>query len=234
MTPPMVRSSRCKPPLRPTARQERQIRSLYRPRHMIGLELGLSVACAALRKEPTGTPVSIRMSPPSPSGRSRGARSSTAKAAFWSGASRTAAALSLAQGYLALALANGIKLNRDVAQVEPLRSSDVTIEATDPASGCAVRWQEPAAGRRSERALCASTSVQRVTHSARSGFGPQPRPISVPSEWRNGKSGPRSAARHVYLSYRTKAAGWRPTRIKSRRASSTIGGGPAMKLTVSS
>ena len=135
MTPPMVRSSRCKPLLRATARQERQIRSLYRPRHMIGLELGLSVACAALRKEPTGTPVLIRMSPPSPSGRSRGARSSTAKAAFWSGASRTAAALSLAQGYLALALANGIKLNRDVAQVEPLRSSDVTIEATDPAFG---------------------------------------------------------------------------------------------------
>ena len=28
--------------------------SLYRPTHMIGLELGLSVASAALRKEPTG------------------------------------------------------------------------------------------------------------------------------------------------------------------------------------
>ena len=31
--------------------------TLYRPTHMIGLELGISVASAALRKEPTGTPV---------------------------------------------------------------------------------------------------------------------------------------------------------------------------------
>ena len=46
---------------------------------------------------------------------------------------QTPAALSLAQGYLPLGLANGIKLNRDVAQGEPLRWSDVTIEATDPA-----------------------------------------------------------------------------------------------------
>jgi predicted homoserine dehydrogenase-like protein len=29
--------------------------ALYRPYHMIGLELGISVASAALRKEPTGT-----------------------------------------------------------------------------------------------------------------------------------------------------------------------------------
>ena len=31
--------------------------ALYRPTHMIGLELGISVASAALRKEPTGAPV---------------------------------------------------------------------------------------------------------------------------------------------------------------------------------
>src|SRR5262249_23515740 len=30
--------------------------ALYRPTHMIGLELGISVASAALRKEPTGAP----------------------------------------------------------------------------------------------------------------------------------------------------------------------------------
>ena len=31
--------------------------ALYRPMHMIGLELGVSVASAALRREPTGAPI---------------------------------------------------------------------------------------------------------------------------------------------------------------------------------
>src|SRR3546814_3139566 len=31
--------------------------ALYRPTHMIGLELGVSVASAALRREPTGSPI---------------------------------------------------------------------------------------------------------------------------------------------------------------------------------
>ena len=34
--------------------------ALYRPIHMIGLELGISVASAALRKEPTGAPNGFR------------------------------------------------------------------------------------------------------------------------------------------------------------------------------
>ena len=34
--------------------------ALYRPIHMIGLELGISVASAALRNEPTGTPTGFR------------------------------------------------------------------------------------------------------------------------------------------------------------------------------
>jgi predicted homoserine dehydrogenase-like protein len=34
--------------------------ALYRPIHMIGLELGISVASVALRKEPTGAPNGFR------------------------------------------------------------------------------------------------------------------------------------------------------------------------------
>ena len=34
--------------------------ALYRPYHLIGLELGISVAVAALRNEPTGTPDAFR------------------------------------------------------------------------------------------------------------------------------------------------------------------------------
>ena len=64
--------------------------ALYRPTHMIGLELGISVASAALRKEPTGAPIvlSTPMWPPPPSAPSRRARCWTARAASASGASR--------------------------------------------------------------------------------------------------------------------------------------------------
>ena len=48
-------------------------------------------------------------------------------------ASRRQLPLSLAQNYLPLGLANGIRLNRDVAEGEPLRWSDVAFDATDPA-----------------------------------------------------------------------------------------------------
>jgi predicted homoserine dehydrogenase-like protein len=46
---------------------------------------------------------------------------------------QTPAAVPLAQGYLPLGLANGVKLNRDIAEGEPLRWSDVAFDPTDPA-----------------------------------------------------------------------------------------------------
>jgi predicted homoserine dehydrogenase-like protein len=75
--------------------------ALYRPVHMIGLELGISVASAALRKEPTSTPVCFN--------------SDAAAVAKWAlkrgdmlngeggflvWGKQTPAAISLAQGYL--------------------------------------------------------------------------------------------------------------------------------------
>jgi predicted homoserine dehydrogenase-like protein len=63
--------------------------ALYRPIHMIGLELGLSVASAALRKEPTGAPICFNSDVVATAKRKlRRARSSTAKAGSASGASR--------------------------------------------------------------------------------------------------------------------------------------------------
>jgi predicted homoserine dehydrogenase-like protein len=38
--------------------------ALYRPTHMIGLELGISVACVALRREPTGAATGFQAQPP--------------------------------------------------------------------------------------------------------------------------------------------------------------------------
>ena len=64
--------------------------TLYRPTHMIGLELGISVASVALQEgaDRHARCASTRTWPPPPSGRSRRARCWTARAASRCGASR--------------------------------------------------------------------------------------------------------------------------------------------------
>jgi predicted homoserine dehydrogenase-like protein len=121
--------------------------ALYRPVHMIGLELGISVASAALRKEPTGTAVAFNSDVAAVAKRAlKRGEMLDGEGGYLVWGKQTPAALSLAQGYLPLGLANGIKLNCDVAEGEPLRWSDVTFDATDPA--VAVRREmEKAFGR---------------------------------------------------------------------------------------
>src|ERR1051326_2577052 len=90
--------------------------ALYRPIHMIGLELGISVASAALRHEPTGVPTAWRSDVVA-----------TAKRALKAGeyldgeggyrvyGKQMAAEQSLAEGALPLGLAQGMRLKRDIA-----------------------------------------------------------------------------------------------------------------------
>jgi predicted homoserine dehydrogenase-like protein len=106
--------------------------ALYRPVHMIGLELGVSVASAALRREPTGAPTGFRSDVVAT------AKRNLAKAEILDGeggfcvwGKQTAAERSLAEGYLPLGLAHNVKLKRAVAAGEPLRWSDVDHDATD-------------------------------------------------------------------------------------------------------
>jgi predicted homoserine dehydrogenase-like protein len=106
--------------------------ALYRPIHMIGLELGVSVASAALRKEPTGAPTGFRSDV-----------AATAKRALKSGevldgeggfcvwGKQVPAARSLTQGLLPLGLAHQVKLKRDIAEGECLRWSDVVYDEND-------------------------------------------------------------------------------------------------------
>ncbi len=62
--------------------------AMYKPYHLIGLELNISILSAALRNEPTGRPtVSAATSLPSPSATCARARCSMAKAATRCGAS---------------------------------------------------------------------------------------------------------------------------------------------------
>jgi predicted homoserine dehydrogenase-like protein len=106
--------------------------ALYRPIHLIGLELGVSVASAALRREPTGAP-----------GAWRSDAIATAKRALKQGeildgeggfcvwGKQTPAARSRRDGLLPLGLAHGVKLKRAIAQGQPVKWADVDYDATD-------------------------------------------------------------------------------------------------------
>ncbi|MEA3069820.1 MAG: hypothetical protein QOD29_1266 [Alphaproteobacteria bacterium] len=106
--------------------------ALYRPIHMIGLELGVSVASAALRREPTGSPTGFRSDVVA-----------TAKRALKSGevldgeggycvwGKQVPAEHSVHAGFLPLGLAHGVRLNRAVAEGECLKWSDVAYDESE-------------------------------------------------------------------------------------------------------
>ena len=106
--------------------------ALYRPIHMIGLELGVSVASAALRREPTGSPTGFRSDVVA-----------TAKRALKSGevldgeggycvwGKQVPAEHSVHAGFLPLGLAHGVRLNRAVAEGECLKWSDVAYDKSE-------------------------------------------------------------------------------------------------------
>ena len=109
--------------------------ALYRPIHMIGLELGISVASAprCARSRPACRPASAPTSSPPPSATSRRARCSTARAASASGASRRRPTLRSSRAFLPLGLAQNVKLKRDVEEGERLKWTDVEYDPNDTA-----------------------------------------------------------------------------------------------------
>jgi predicted homoserine dehydrogenase-like protein len=108
--------------------------ALYRPIHMIGLELGISVASAALRGEPTGAPVAFHSDVVATAKRAlKQGEVLDGEGGFCVWGKQTPAARSLEQGLLPLGLAQKVKLKRDVAQGEVLRWSDVDYDPNDGA-----------------------------------------------------------------------------------------------------
>lgn len=106
--------------------------ALYRPIHMIGLELGISVASAALRREPTGAPTGFRSDVVATAKRAlRKGEVLDGEGGFCVWGKQTPAARSLADGLLPLGLAHGVTLTRDVPLGAALGWDDVAIDATD-------------------------------------------------------------------------------------------------------
>src|SRR5438105_1805163 len=106
--------------------------ALYRPIHMIGLELGGSVASAALRKEPTGAPTGFRADVAATAKRTlKSGEVLDGEGGFCVWGKQIPAARSLAQGLLPRGLAHQVKLKRDIAEGECLRWSDVAYDEND-------------------------------------------------------------------------------------------------------
>jgi predicted homoserine dehydrogenase-like protein len=108
--------------------------ALYRPIHMIGLELGISVASAALRHEPTGAPTGFRSDVAATAKRDlKKGEMLDGEGGFCVWGKQTPADASLAAGYFPLGLAQNVKLKRDIAEGERLTWSDVDYDPNDPA-----------------------------------------------------------------------------------------------------
>jgi predicted homoserine dehydrogenase-like protein len=108
--------------------------ALYRPIHMIGLELGISVASCALRGEPTGAPTGFRSDVVATAKRDlKAGEMLDGEGGFCVWGKQTPAVVSLEKGLLPLGLAHNVKLNRAIAQGAAIGWADVEIDPNDTA-----------------------------------------------------------------------------------------------------
>jgi len=108
--------------------------AMYKPFHLIGLELGISVASVGLRGEPTGAPMDFRADVVATAKRAlRAGQMLDGEGGFTVYGKLMPAAASLALGALPLGLAHRCRLRNPIAAGTPLRWSDVELDATQPA-----------------------------------------------------------------------------------------------------
>ncbi|BAT58013.1 homoserine dehydrogenase, NAD binding domain [Variibacter gotjawalensis] len=114
--------------------QSGRFAALYRPVHMIGLELGVSVASAALRKEPTGVATGFRSDVVATTKRAlKAGEFLDGEGGYCVWGKQASAQRSLDGGLLPLGLAHNVKLKRDVVEGEELKWTDVEYDANDMA-----------------------------------------------------------------------------------------------------
>jgi predicted homoserine dehydrogenase-like protein len=123
--------------------------ALYRPIHMIGLELGISVASAALRNEPTGAPTGFRSDVVATAKKAlKAGEMLDGEGGFCVWGKQTPAEVSLRDGLLPLGLAHDVKLKRDIPEGGAVKWADVAYDPNDAAVKVR-REMEAAFGRRS-------------------------------------------------------------------------------------
>jgi predicted homoserine dehydrogenase-like protein len=106
--------------------------AMYKPYHLIGLELNVSVLSAALRREPTGQPLSFRGDVAAVAKRDlRAGEMLDGEGGYTVWGRLMPAAASLEAGALPIGLAHRVKLKHDIAHGGLVRWSDVEIDAGD-------------------------------------------------------------------------------------------------------
>ena len=109
-----------------------QYAALYRPTHMIGLELGISIASAVLRQEPTGSAACFNSDVVATAKRALNkGEVLDGEGGFCVWGKQTPADMSLREGYLPLGLSHNVTLKTDIAEGQRLKWSDVAIDTTD-------------------------------------------------------------------------------------------------------
>src|SRR3954451_7509289 len=122
--------------------------ALYRPIHMIGLELGVSVASAVLRREPTGSPNGFRSDVVATAKKNlKKGEMLDGEGGFCVWGKQTPADRSLEDELLPLGLAHNVKLKRDIAEGAAVKWTDVEYDPNDTAVKVR-REMEAAFGRR--------------------------------------------------------------------------------------
>jgi predicted homoserine dehydrogenase-like protein len=103
--------------------------ALYRPYHLIGLELGISIASVGLRKEPTGAPRAWVADAVATAKRDLAAGEVLdGEGGFLVYGKLVPAADSRRAGALPIGLAHGVRLAQPVREGEPVRWSDVELD----------------------------------------------------------------------------------------------------------
>ena len=113
-----------------------KISAMYKPYHLIGLELGISVASVGLRGEPTGAPEAFNADVVATAKRDlKAGETLDGEGGFTVYGKLLPAAQSLQEGALPLGLAHKVRLVRDVAAGQSVRWGDVEIDERQPSVG---------------------------------------------------------------------------------------------------
>ena len=106
--------------------------AMYKPYHLIGLELNISILSAALRNEPTGQPHGFRGDVAAIAKRDlRAGEMLDGEGGYTVWGKLMPGAASLAAGALPIGLAHRVKLKNNVAHGAVVRWSDVEIDANN-------------------------------------------------------------------------------------------------------
>jgi predicted homoserine dehydrogenase-like protein len=117
-----------------TTDQSGRFASLYRPSHLIGLELGVSVASVALRGEATGAPIGFHGDVVATAKRDLGAGELLdGEGGYTVWGKLMPASASVELGGLPIGLASGVTLKHPIAADQCVRWSDVEMDASSQA-----------------------------------------------------------------------------------------------------